>query len=355
MPSNPRGVAGNYIPALDGLRAVAVGLVLAYHMFAPVPLVRHGGKVGVDIFFVISGYIITSILVRELERDGTLSLRSFFGKRLVRLWPALALVVTLTIVPAALTAPRGSEVIWSGVWALLYLTPVTAGLWDIKLGYELTWTLGLEEYFYLCFPTFLLLVSRLRWTRGQTQSLLVAGSVSLLLLTTAARYRSADPNGIFDYLRVGGIGLGCALALRLHDRPRLRRGIWASAAGGLLILAAMWVAGLERVNGACYLLADVGALLLVASFVSSEPGAVARTLALRPVAYFGLISYEIYLWHGPVLSIGGWVTDLSNLAICWWAYPLAIGLAALTHHALLPLQQTLRVRLHARPTEVVVP
>jgi peptidoglycan/LPS O-acetylase OafA/YrhL len=331
-----------YIPAMDGLRALAVGLVLVDHSDTGLPLFANGGMLGVDIFFVLSGYLIASILLRELRKTGSIAFKAFYLKRLIRLWPALVLVVLVMFIPGYLNAPDPTNFAKSSVAALFYLTPVTDGLLKWHLGYGLTWTLGLEEYFYLLFPIALFYVTKARWPRNVKIAVLVAGSGFLLATTALARYESTDPNGIFDYFRVGGIGLGCALAIYLEGREQRISGTFLTIAGLAAIVLGMAVAGPNKLDGLSFIFADIGALALICGFISKTPGPVTALLGISPLAYLGLISYEIYLWHGPVIDIGGWAFHTPNDVTWHWAYPLAITAAIGTHFALAPLQAKLR-------------
>ena len=334
-----------YIPAMDGLRALAVGLVLVDHSDTGLPLFANGGKLGVDIFFVLSGYLISSILLRELRKTDRIAFKAFYLKRLIRLWPALLLVVLVMFIPGYLNAPDPANFAKSSGAALLYLTPVTDGLLKWHLGYGLTWTLGLEEYFYLLFPVALFYVTKARWPRNIKVAVLLAGSSLLLAMTAFARYQSTDPNGIFDYFRVGGIGLGCALAIYLEGRTQRISGTVLTVAGFATIVLGMAVAGPNKLDGLSFVFADIGALALICGFISKTPGPIAAVLAIPPLAYLGLISYEIYLWHGPIIDVGGWAFHTHNDVTWLWAYPVAIGAAAATHFALAPLQAKLRRRV----------
>jgi peptidoglycan/LPS O-acetylase OafA/YrhL len=337
-----------YLPALDGLRALSVLAVLTFHLETELPLLGEGGGLGVDVFFAISGYLITTILLRQIDRSGSIDLRRFYLNRLIRLWPSLAVVVALMLVPGILVAPSARDWAASSLAAVTYLSPITIGIWDWKVGYQHTWTLGLEEYFYLVFPLLLLGLARLHISRRTAKWMMTIGGLGLLSLTAAARYASSDPNGIFDYLRVGNIALGCALALHLYGRSQPRGGNRWSIIGSLLLLAGLAVAGAGPYNGLSYLLAGVGGCAMILCIVSSAPGPVAGMLSRPSMVYIGVISYELYLWHFPALSVAVWLTGTTEATAALLAYPVTLLAAAATHAALLPVQHRLRERLHAR-------
>ena len=295
--------AGAYRADIDGLRAIAVLSVVAYH--AGLPLFT-GGFVGVDIFFVISGYLIGGIVEREL-RAGVFSFTGFYARRARRLLPALAGVLLFGYGGAALLlAP--SETLDYAHSALATIFAVSNVLFWKGGGYFspaaehdlllMTWSLGVEEQFYICFPIVLVLLLRL-WRPRVFLVLGVLSAASLALSVWAVRHA---PTGAFYLLpaRAWELGAGILLVLRLPPRvgPMLADGL--GLVGLALILGPIFgytthtpFPGLTAVPPV------LGAVLLIAVPQSRVNRIV---LAAPPMVLLGLISYSWYLWHWPLLA-----------------------------------------------------
>lgn len=338
-------VAGNnaaslvYTPALDGLRCIAIALVIASHIVHPA---HFGGDVGVDVFFVLSGYLITTILMSDLAAS-TLSLVTFSARRMIRLAPALILTVVLTIPIALLISSQHRDVILGGIFALLYLTPITSiivptpGSW-----FGHTWTLGLEEYFYLFWPVVLGWMFRRRLSWRTAASLALGAGILLLVAKNIIDPSHTASAGQF---RVGGIAIGCALAifLRHHSWRHPLRGLVTS--GVAIIVAGAFLANDGLLSTAGYLIADFGAVIAITGVMSGDRSMLRRFLETRPLVYLGRISYEIYLVHYPVLIGATLALGVTPAVVAWWAVPLAIVIGAGMHAGFLPLQRMLRDRL----------
>ena len=280
-----------YQPALDGVRALAILAVLLFH--AKVPGVP-GGFVGVDVFFVLSGFLITTILAGEHRRCGTIDLAGFYRRRLRRLYPALIVFLCAYLLTAGLLFPRvapekhGRD----ALLALFYLADYARAL-DMPLSVlNHTWSLAVEAQFYLLWPLLFVLLAR----RSRRTAILAAAGLFVAL--TGWRwwgYASfADPWDVYYRAdtHATGLVLGCLLGLvgqRLHGR-------WAILGLLLLALAASqldWRAPATAVVG--FTLAEAGAALVVLS-----PPA---WLAAAPLAWVGRMSYGLYLWHYPVMRL----------------------------------------------------
>jgi peptidoglycan/LPS O-acetylase OafA/YrhL len=293
-----------YRAEIDGLRAVAVVPVILFHAGLSV---ARGGFVGVDVFFVISGYLITSIIVDQHHR-GTFSLFEFYARRARRILPALFFVILCTIpfawlwmVPGQLRASSQSVAAVS-VFASNFLFWFHSGYFD-RLAAERpllhTWSLGVEEQFYLLFPVTLLLFWRLgtRWL----VSLIVTVSIASLIL--AEYWQPLDASAAFYLLptRAWELSVGVLCALSQFKRVHLKSE--ALAALGLVLIAISVVLYDQTVPfPSLYTLLPVGGAAFVILFAEGDTRT-ARLLSAKPLVGIGLISYSAYLWHHPLFAL----------------------------------------------------
>jgi len=337
-----------YRPDIDGLRAVAILSVLAFHAW---PSAVRSGFVGVDIFFVISGYLITGIIAGNLD-SGSFSIRGFYSRRIRRIFPALILVLTATLLLGALVLFPGEygQLGWHTIMAGLFSSNLQ--LWS-ETGYfdpaaEVKpllhlWSLGIEEQFYLFWPLLLLAVTRWKSSR--------AWLVVALALASFAFYMGIYPTHgsaafYLPFTRFWELLIGAFLALAPSRLVEIRplAGLIASfshlarllpelagAVGALLIGLSLF----HFIQGARLLAPTLGAALLIAA--GPKAWINRHVLANRVAVYIGLISYPLYLWHWPLLSFLH-VEDLENAAIVQamtvGLLLLAFLLAALTYHLL---------------------
>ena len=320
-----------YRPEIDGLRAIAITGVVLHHA---APEVVRGGFAGVDVFFVISGYLVTAVLLRDLAA-GRLSLLAFWERRVRRIVPALAamLIVVLPCAWALLVPDHfydfAKSLGTSALFASNLLYARDVDYFGANVGYGAlihTWTLGVEEQFYLLFPPLLLAVWRWRPRAALpfAIALVLAGfAVSLFLMP---RW----PLGAFYLLptRIWELALGAACALL----PRVPRGHGWLALVGLALIAV----GFRRIHpwipapGPMFLLPTLGTAL--ALLFAREGTWAARILSWRPAVQLGLISFGLYLWHQPALFFAGyvWIGDRPPALIAA-ALALALGLAAASY------------------------
>jgi peptidoglycan/LPS O-acetylase OafA/YrhL len=293
---------------VQGLRAVAVALVVAFHSGLPLP----GGFVGVDVFFVISGFVITRMLLRELAAGGTIDLGRFYARRVRRLLPALGLMLAVTGVLATLLAAFAVQRMTalttaaaSVFGANLYLFGLGGGYFDpdATLNPLLhTWSLAVEEQFYLVFPLAILLA----WRAGGRRLAIVAvcgiAASSFELSATLSTHGGAVGRFAFygSPTRAWEFGLGALLAFA-PDVAGAALGTGLAAAGAILVdLATTSLHGTTGYPGTQALLPAGGAALLIAGGAAAG-GPLARLLASRPFVYVGDRSYSWYLWHWPLI------------------------------------------------------
>lgn len=321
---------GGYLPQLDGLRFVAIGLVLIHHAVTPR---EFGGYVGVDIFFVLSGYLITTIMLRELDRSRTIRLRSFYARRMLRLYPPLIAAVAVTIVPAVLVSKHVLYVAMDAGLAVTYLTPI--GLqWNdgVSIVYRHTWSLGIEEMFYLAWPAVLIISAKLGKSRTVPFRIAFCGGTALL----AGCIVQELPTGNLSYLvRAGGVLIGCALAISLWYRPR-QVDAWIGWIGLAGLAMAVLVGASARLQGVAVAVAVLASVALVGSLVTNATGPLIKVVSAPPLAYLGRISYELYLWHYPVFVILSRREHTTFADVAWIALPVSFLLAATSHRMLTP-------------------
>lgn len=301
-----------YRPDIDGLRAVAVLPVVLFHAGIGV---TSGGFVGVDVFFVISGYLITGIIARELN-EGRFSLISFYERRVRRILPALFVTMAVSLAAStALLMPEdlkraAQSMVAASLFASNVLFFLEAGYFEASAYTKPllhSWSLAIEEQFYVVIP--LLLMALARWGGGRF-ALWIAGitlvSLGLSVLTTQDR-----PTAAYYLLpwRAWELGIGALLALGMVPplrAPWLREA--AAALGLAMILGA--VVFLDKSTpfpGAAALLPVLGAALIIQAGASPAPGVgsslVGRLLSTAPMVGIGKISYSLYLWHWPVIVL----------------------------------------------------
>ncbi|HEX8557808.1 MAG TPA: acyltransferase [Pyrinomonadaceae bacterium] len=289
------------IPELDGLRGVAVLLVMAHHATSGLP---HGGFLGVDVFFTLSGFLITSLLLAEVERTGGVDFRAFYARRALRLFPALlALLVTFVIVYLAFDLWTPRDTFAAALVVLGYASNWARALgWGVDLGpLDHTWSLSIEEQFYLLWPALFVALHRLL-----RRPRLILSALALLVAALCV-YRaclfSDDAvlrlyNG-FD-THADGLLVGCAVAYLPSAGLQPRRvpaGLVAACAAGfaLLVLTLKYTDAFYYRGGLTLVALGVGLVLV---WLASEGGGALRAaLRLPPLSWVGRISYGLYLWH----------------------------------------------------------
>ncbi len=307
-----------YLPGLDGLRAIAVTAVLLYH--AEMPWLR-GGFLGVEVFFVISGYLITLLLTREHERTSTISLRAFWMRRARRLLAALYTLLAVVSVTTLAFYREDASKLAGQVWAaLLYVTnwflivsdQSYFALVERPLVFQHLWSLAIEEQFYLLWPLLLLGLLALFRTRVWAMAAAVtAGAIASLIWMAVLFEPAQDPSRAYygTDTRASGLLLGAALALLWKPGHRWRRHGEIKAVGldlaGLIAVGMMvgCFAGFRETD--TFLFRGGFAVLSLASCLAVaaavHPGTLlGRVLGIRLLTWIGLRSYSLYLWHWPI-------------------------------------------------------
>jgi len=318
-----RSVRPGFRPDIEGLRAVAVLAVVLFH--AEVPGLG-GGFVGVDVFFVISGFLITGLLWREMTNSGTVRLRNFYGARARRLLPASAFVGVATMIAAVLLLPplQVQSVITDGIASALYVS----NYWFVVRGvdyfagrlppspFQHYWSLGVEEQFYLLWPALILgtawLVRRIyRRTRTQAASsqrpyVIVLATVAVMSFTLSFVATYVAPAAAFFSLptRAWQLAVGGMIALSAGAWKRLPAQAaaiigWAGLA--LIVLACTRLTATTLYPGTAALLPTLGTALIIGAGCAIPTKGAGRALGTPPMRAIGQISYSWYLWHWPIL------------------------------------------------------
>ncbi len=333
-------------PDVQGLRAVAVVLVVLFHAHVPG---LTGGYVGVDVFFVISGFVITGVLLRERASTGSTSILSFYGRRVRRIIPAATLVIIAAVITSyALLGPlSGNQTADDARWASVFLINIHfASVGTNYLSSQLPpsvlqnyWSLAVEEQFYLVYPTIFLVVAGLsRWMSlrrrlGVVLSVAVIASFALSVVQThndpTAAYFSPLP-------RIWELGLGGLVALGTASLRRLptRHAALLSWTGlGAIVLSAFAFSSTTPYPGWAVAVPVIGTALVIAGGVRESAYGAESLLRLRPFQWMGLVSYSLYLWHWPVLTIAAQHSRSGELTVTeslWWLL-LSLGLAVITY------------------------
>jgi peptidoglycan/LPS O-acetylase OafA/YrhL len=324
---SPPKVAFRYNPALDGVRGIGICIVMLAHFSAGLSTWAgtrlFGLSLTIDWFFILSGYLITALLLEEWSKSGAISMRNFYTRRGLRLLPALYVFLAIFVLLALFTGwlPVSSkQAIGEAGAAAFYIYPVMVIIKGDQAFLLHLWTLSVEEWFYFLWPAFLLVVGlrpgvprRLKLVVGVLGTIVVGG----FLLRAIG---SSDGLSRLVYtLRPDSLAWGALLAIfmrKLNDirTPAIDRAL--SIIGPLGVVGALyftWFANYPREPGASdtafhdmafrswnYRLGILCAVLLIMHVVNKPEGRLGRSLSIRPLVYLGILSYALYLWHEPI-------------------------------------------------------
>ncbi len=348
--------AWTYHPALDGVRMLAVVLIVLFHAGVS------GAEnlfIGVDVFFVLSGFLVTNVIMSEIDAEGTLRLSRFWARRVRRLLPAAVLTIVLTCMVFVLVVslPERLNFVRQAQAALLYVAN-----WQFILEardyfaadaahspFMHFWSLSVEEQFYVFFPLLVLLVHRLAPRR---EKVMFAAFLSVAGLSVAAQAIHARRDPTLAYFatdaRLYQLMAGAVAALVL--RGLVRRGggpeRWARPGGllagaGLLALTVVGMQALDLTVSMIGMLATGASVALVTGLYAAPQSLVARLLSLPAPVYLGKISYGIYLFHYPVILVLEQVLDVRPLVVAAIGGVLAAALAALSYQLVeLPIRRS---------------
>ncbi len=332
-----------YVRELDGMRGVAILAVLLFHAGAPF---ARGGFIGVDLFFVLSGFLITALLIKEYDKKGRIGLKRFYLRRALRLAPALLLLLlvlfVLTVILFNAYAIRYNAI--DSLIALFYATN-----WARAFGIHPpnllahTWSLSIEEQFYILWPIMLILMLRFIKSRRKVAIL----TVCLALLSWGLRVLLALSGSSIDRLyngldtRVDTLLIGCALGVVLSSSligEKLQQVLsklllFLAPVSALLLVYfcySLYWKSLQMYLWIYFVVELLAAILILAIFVS-KGNVVNRLLSFRLFVWIGSISYGLYLWHWPVYRVM-FIFKMDGRLVLLYGVPVTFVIATLSYY-----------------------
>lgn len=299
-------------PSIQGLRAIAILLVLAAHTNVPF---LHGGFIGVDVFFVISGYLITGLLVTEINNTGTLNLSRFYARRLKRLLPALLVMLgaasaaiyifTPTTEHPAQASAAASAAAWVSNFYFIFAEQNYFESTSLVNAFLHTWSLGVEEQFYLIWPLLIVFACGL----SSKHRLVLLSAITLFSFALCMWLASSHPTQAFYLMpsRIWQFGAGAVvwhLAGQFSEISARAKAIQLLTGTTLIVASALWIGEGTRYPDWVSLLPTLGAAACLFGISTTSDSVSSGPLARGPLKYIGDISYSLYLWHWPVLVVG---------------------------------------------------
>jgi peptidoglycan/LPS O-acetylase OafA/YrhL len=310
-----------YMPALDGIRAFSVTAVVLFHAGVPY---ASGLYMGVDGFFVLSGYLITSLILSDRARHGSISFTSFYARRARRLFPALFVLIAVVLVsyylfgdPAELGSIRGdalAALFYVSNWYYIFTHSNYFGQSQAPSPLQHTWSLAIEEQFYLIWPLIIYLV--FKFHRSEKALLKIAGigaiasATAMFFIYSSGSVSSLNQAYYGTECRAQALLVGCFLAVLMRNFPALiekLKPLWVY--GGpvaLVLIGLLW----ENAGGPAafmfkggFFVSDILVAIVIASGVVATNAFTARFLSLKPLVALGKISYGVYLWMYPIIEV----------------------------------------------------
>ena len=334
-----------YVPELDGLRGAAILGVMIFHTGAPF---MKGGFIGVDIFFVLSGFLITSLLIQEFDGSGSISLKNFYMRRALRLGPALAalLIVYCLASFAVLSEEEANRNYVDALISLAYLSN-WARAFSIHapdvLGH--TWSLSIEEQFYMLWPIVLLVLLRISKKRHHIAVITTCIALLSWLFRIHLALNAASLERLYNGLdtRADTLMVGCTIGAVVHS-GLVSENAKSSLQKGLVILAPLSMAGLfafsifgdsrdPRMYYFGFFIIEVLAAVLILDIVVNSRSIIRKLLVMKWVVWVGSISYGLYLWHYPIFRTIR-ALGFNGLTVNTVGLPVSFFVAALSYHAL---------------------
>ena len=315
-------------PDVQGLRAIAILLVVLFH--AGIPGIT-GGYVGVDVFFVISGFVITGLLLREREAGRRTSILNFYARRARRIIPAASLVIIVTVIAAFhyLGSLTGHETAVDGQWAALFLANFHFAASETNYlasqrppsALQNYWSLAVEEQFYIVYPTvFLIAASLVTKISLRVRLAILLATVIVVSYAFSIVFTSTNPSSAFfsPLTRAWELALGGLIAVGSDSLRRLPHPFaaflsWLGLAA--IVTASVTLTSASVYPGALVAIPVIGAGLIIAAGTSEPAWGVEYLLRQKPFQLLGLISYSLYLWHWPILIIATQNRGATNLPV----------------------------------------